>query len=69
METGDDFLRIDDFKLSEFTKVLPVAVFLVGHNKGCASVFFHFLIVCEQRIVDHFGNVLKRLVDNRGDTA
>lgn len=45
MQAGDDFFRVDDFKLSEFTKVLPVAILFIRYNKGSPSVFFHFFII------------------------
>jgi hypothetical protein len=45
MQASDDFLGVNDLKLSEFTKVLPVAVFFIRYYEGSAGVLFHFLIV------------------------
>ena len=69
METSDNFLGIDDFKLSEFTKVLPVTVFLVSDDEGSTGVFFHLFVLGKERLIDHFTDVLEGVVDDSCNTA
>ena len=69
VKTGDDFFRVDDFKLSEFTKVLPVAIFLIGNNECGAGIFFHFLVLGEEGLIDNFSYILEALVDDGCDAA